>query len=635
VENSLKEKKIFEISKLKDELIAERGEELWSLLKSDSWRLRKVAEEKLIEGIKTGKIRKDEAFERIYQGLLDGEDANRRNASLEILMELIDLFSPFLLEKLKEEKNEEILKFLIDAIKMKRFEPALPYLKKFLNHPDPNLRFATIEALGSIGTSTAKESLIKRLKEGKGELSEVYAIFDALTSLGNKNIPLNPALVLKFINHPSLEPVCLKYLGVTKKVSALPYILRALTTTKKPISLKEGVKSIVRITLSTRNISKIKGLVKKNSGKLDIEEIISAFENSTDDEKLLLLYFLCLLDKEELFEKMLEIAEEIQVEIEKKALPFSFLSPDRYPVLLTSSKRGDLKLLAMKIVGMLKPEACLETCLEYLLSSDTELNRCALEVISKIKSESAFDFILKKYEELSRNLPKNLLNSALIEMGKKFPGIAIQKLSLMSEKMEEDFFSIAIELATYSRRAPQWLINKIPFFINHPSKDIREKIAVFISGSKKKELLKSLEVLKLDEDPSVRKEAYNGLFKNFRGDISHFQSAFNDPDDWVRVLAIDWSRKLPEKERIYYLSLMLKDKSPIVAERAFEILKNMNTKISVFTAGFENSDPEFLKKLFSFLLEKKGKKWVEEKFLSAVKNRKVSEAALKLFRDFC
>jgi len=634
VEDSLIEKKIFEISKLKEEQIPERGEELWSLLKSDSWRLRKVVEEKLMAGIKNGKIEKEEAFGRIYEGLMDEEDANRRNASLEMLVELIDLFSPFVLEKLKEEKNEEVLKFLIDAIKMKKFEPALPCLKKFLTHSAPNLRFAAIEALGSIGTHPAKESLIKRLKEGKSEVCEIYAIIDALTSLGNKNIPLEPALVVKFMKDPSLEPVCLRYLGATKRASALPYILRALKTTKKPISLKEGVKSIVNILLSTKNISKAKELVKRNSRTFDIEEIISAFENSNDDEKLSLLYFLCLLEREELFEKMLEIAEEIQVEVEKKALPFSFLSSDYYPALLTSSKRGDLKLLALKIVGMLKPEACLEECFTYLLTSDMELSRCALEIISKIKNETAFDFILKNYEALSKNFSKALLNATLLEMGRKFPGIAIQKLSQMGEKLEEDFFSIAIELATYSRKSPKWIIDKISFFINHPNRDIREKVAIFISKSRKKELLKSLEVLKLDEDPSVRKEAYNGLFKHFGGEISHFQSAFNDPDDWIRVLAIDWSWKLPEKERIYYLSLMLKDRSPIVSERAFEVLKKMNPKTSVFTAGFENSDPEFLRKLFSFLFEKKGKKWVEERFLLAVKNGKVSEIALKLFREF-
>ena len=629
MEEPSKEKKIFEISALKEDLIAERKEELWKLLKSDSWRLRKIAEEKLIEAIKNGKIKKEEAFEKIYKGLMDEEDANRRNASLEILIELMDLLSPFILKKLREEKNEEVLKFLIDAVKIKKFNPALPYLKRLLTHPDPNLRFAVIEALGNIGGPSAKESLIKRLK---GDTSEIYAVIDALTSLGNKKVSLNPSLVLKFIKNPSLEPVCLKYLGATRKPSALKYIFGVLKTTKKDISIKEGIKSIVKIILSTKDRAKIKE-VKRNSQSLDIKEIISAFDGSSDEEMLYLLYFLCFLDREEFFEKMLEIAEGIQMEIEKKAVPFSFLSPESYPAFLTSSKRGDLRVLAMNIAEVLEPHSCLEVCLEALLSNDIELSRAALMVISKVGNEVAFDFILKRYEELNKNLPEALLNNALLEIGKKFPGIAIRKLSSVGEKLEEDFFSIAIELATYHKKFPQWLIHKIPSFINHPNRNIREKIAVFISKSRKKHLLKLLEVLKFDEDPYVRKEAYNGLFKNFRGDISFFQSAFNDPNDWIRVLAIDYSHKLPEKERIYYLSLMLKDRSPIVSERAFEVLKNMNPPASVFISGFENPTPELLQKLFSFLVENKGKKWFEERFLSALKNGKVSDTALKLFRE--
>lgn len=630
MEEASKEKKIFELSTLKEDLLAERKEELWELLKSDSWRLRKIAEEKLIEGIKNGRIKREEAFERIYKGLMDEEDANRRNASLEILIELMDLLSPFILKKLREEKNEGVLKFLIDAVRIKKFNPAVPYLKKFLTHPDPNLRFAVIEALGNIGGASARKSLVKRLK---GDTSEIYAVIDALTSLGNKKVSLNPAVVLKFIKNPPLEPVCLKYLGATKKKSALKYIFDVLKTTKKDISIKEGIKSIVKIILSTKNRAKMIKDVRRNSHGLDINEIISAFDGSSDEEMLYLLYFLCFLNRKELFEKMLEIAEGIQMDVEKKAVPFSFLSPDSYPALLTSSRRGDLKLFAMNLAEVLETDSCLEVCLENLLSNDPELSKSALMVISKVGNEVAFDFILKRYEELTKNLPRVLLNNALLEIGKKFPTIAMRKLSSVGEKLEEDFFSIAIELAAYHKKFPQWLIHKIPSFINHPNRDIREKVAVFISKSKKKELLKFLEVLRFDEDPHVRKEAYNGIFKNFGGGVSFFQSAFNDPNDWVRVLAIDYSHKLPEKERIYYLSLMLKDKSPIVSERAFEMLKSMNPRASVFISGFENPSPEFLKKLFSFLVENKGKKWFEEKFVAALKNGKVSETALKLFKE--
>lgn len=629
MEKHSKEKKIFEISSLGEDAIAERRRELWELLKSDSWRLRKVVEERLIEAIKKGKIKRDEAFEHIYKGLMDEEDANRRNASLEIIIELMDVFSPFILKKLKGEKNPEVLKFLIDAVKIKKVKEALPYLKKFLYHPDSNLRFASIEALGSIGTPSAKESLIKKLK---GDVSEVYAVIDALTSIGNKGLSLNPNLVLKFIKNPSFEPVCLKYLGATKKSSVLKYIFDTLKATRKPLSIKEGIKSVVKILLHSKDHSKIKD-VKRYSISLDIKEVIEAFEGSSDEEMLSLLYFLCFIDREEFFEKMLEITEEIQMEFEKKALPFSFLSKDSYPALITSSKRVDLKLLAMKIAEVLEVDSCLEVYLENLLSSDTDLSKSALMVISKVGNEEAFDFILKRYEELSKNLPRSLLNSALIEIGKKFPETAIRRLSSVGEKLQEDFFLIALELASYQKKIPQWLIHKIPFFINHPNRDIREKIAVFISKSRKKELLKFLEVLRFDEDPYVRREAYNGLFKNLKEVLPYFQAAFNDTNDWVKVLAIECSDKLPEKERIYYLSLMLKDRSPIVSEKAFETLKSINAQAKGYLSGFENTEPEFLERLFSFLIEKKGRKWFEENFLSALKNGKVSNSALKVFKE--
>ncbi len=622
-----KEKKIIEISSLRDDLIVERKDELWNLLKSDSWRLRKVAEEKLIESVKNGKIKKEEAFAEIYKGLMDEEDANRRNASFEILIELMEFLSPFVLKKLKEEKNEEILKFLIEAVNIKKIESATPYLEKLLKHHNPNIRFAAIEGLGNIGTLSAKKSLLKNLK---GNTGEIYAVIDALTSLGNRGISLNPKLVLEFIKEPSLEPVCLKYLGTTKKGSAIRYIFDVLKKTKKPISIKEGIKSIVKIILSTKERSRI-NYVKNASKSLDIKEIIVAFEGSNDEERLFLLYFLCFIERKEFFEKMLEITEEIQMEVEKKAVPFSFLSSDSFPLLLNSSKKVDLKILVMRIIEVLEVDSCHEECLENLLASDTELSIASLMVIKKVGGEAAFDFIIEKYEELSKKLPRALLREALIEIGKKFPGIALKKLSSLGGKLEKDFFSIAIELATHSKKFPNWLINRISFFINHPDRDIREKIAASLSKTRKKEFLKFLEVLRFDEAPYVRKEAYNGLLKNVKDNLSYFQSAFNDPDDWIKVLAIENSHLLPRKECLYYLSLMLKDKSPIVSEKAFEKLKEMNLPTSVFLAGFENPSGEFLERLFSFLIQKKGRRWLEKKFHTALKNGRVSEAALKLF----
>lgn len=635
--DAIKERKIKEIASLSDLSITEKRKELWELLGSDSWRLRKAAQEKLMEAIKRGLISSDSAFQEIYRGLQDEENASRRNASIELLVELIDVFRPMIIERLAKERNHQVLKFLVDVAGLTRTQEAVPYLRRFLSHEDPNVRFSSIEALGHIGTPSAKNVLLRKIKTGcrKTDVAEIYAVIEALTAMGTRGVSLNPSHALKFMENSSLEPVCLRYLGATGKPAVFKHIFSVLRRTDKPISVREGIKSVVRLLLLHPHRNKLREDVKRYSAALDMGFITESFEDALDEDKLFLLRFLSFIERKEFFERMLEIAEEIDAELEKKASAFSPLSEASYPLLINSSRRANLRLLAMKMAQINKASTCLDIYLESLFDADPEIRKTALDGLMKTGNERAFDFIIEKYAELLRLFPKPLLHTALFEIGKKYPAFAMKKLSSVSEELSCDFYTLIIELATLSKRVPKWLIDKIPFFTNHPDREIREKTAIFLSKTEDRNLPKFLDVLRVDEDPYVRKEAYSGLLARAKNEqlLPIIKSALNDANEWVKVLAIEHLHRLPPKSAFSIASSMLKDRSPIVALKAFEVLKELKAPLSYFLEGFLNSEEEFLKSLFSFLSERKGSRWVEEKFLAAMREGKVSATAIRVFRS--
>jgi HEAT repeat protein len=145
---------------------------LLSALRDDSWRVRKVAVERL-----TGEVPASLAVPRLIEALSDQDNASLRNSALEALVRYGERAVPALCEAL-EFKADDVRKFSLDALGEIRSHTALSTLRSALTDPDPNVRTAAVEALGKLGGRVAFGDLL-RIAAGN-QLDLQLAALDAL-----------------------------------------------------------------------------------------------------------------------------------------------------------------------------------------------------------------------------------------------------------------------------------------------------------------------------------------------------------------------------------------------------------------------------------------------------------------------
>ena len=145
---------------------------LLSALRDDSWRVRKVAVERL-----TGEVPASLAVPRLIEALSDQDNASLRNSALEALVRYGERAVLALCEAL-EFKADDVRKFSLDALGEIRSHTALSTLRSALTDPDPNVRTAAVEALGKLGGRVAFGDLL-RIAAGN-QLDLQLAALDAL-----------------------------------------------------------------------------------------------------------------------------------------------------------------------------------------------------------------------------------------------------------------------------------------------------------------------------------------------------------------------------------------------------------------------------------------------------------------------
>jgi HEAT repeat protein len=129
--------------------------QLLSALRDDSWRVRKVAVERL-----STEVSADLAVPRLIEALSDQDDASLRNSALEALVCYGSRAVPALCEALESEAAD-LRKFALDALGEIRSQAALPSMRASLSDEDPNVRTSAIEALGKLGTPAALDDLLQ------------------------------------------------------------------------------------------------------------------------------------------------------------------------------------------------------------------------------------------------------------------------------------------------------------------------------------------------------------------------------------------------------------------------------------------------------------------------------------------
>ena len=190
---------------------------LFAVLGDSGWRVRKAVISAFL------KLECDaQIVEKLIEFLACGDDAARRNAAVEILIQLGERALPFILHKLAH-PNKESRKFIADILGEMKNRRAVPELMRSLTDPDENVQIAAVEALGKIRDPHAVESLIQLLRREDTLIQ--YAALKALQHIKDSRA-VEP--IIGLLGKKLLERAALEALSRLGDFRALNPILQAL-----------------------------------------------------------------------------------------------------------------------------------------------------------------------------------------------------------------------------------------------------------------------------------------------------------------------------------------------------------------------------------------------------------------------
>ncbi len=190
--------------------------QLLSALRDDSWRVRKVAVERL-----TMELPAALAVPSLIEALSDQDNASLRNSALEALVRFGEKAVADLCAALKSQASD-VRKFALDALGEIRSHEALPSLSAALTDQDPNVRTAAVEALGKLGSPAACEDLLRVAASGQVDLQ--LAALDAL-GRGGSHVPFDA--LQAHLNDRYLRRVAVRALGRSQGERAERAVLTA------------------------------------------------------------------------------------------------------------------------------------------------------------------------------------------------------------------------------------------------------------------------------------------------------------------------------------------------------------------------------------------------------------------------
>jgi len=126
----------------------------------------------------------DEAWQLIYAGLADADNAGRRNAALELIERLGDRLLPRVIA-LTEDASPHLRKFAVDALLARPSSSAVPALLRRVDDSDANVRGAAVEALSRVADERAVAALLRVIDfSGARDPLERLAALRGLEALG-------------------------------------------------------------------------------------------------------------------------------------------------------------------------------------------------------------------------------------------------------------------------------------------------------------------------------------------------------------------------------------------------------------------------------------------------------------------
>lgn len=588
--NSREEEKTLEqIVSLTIQDFVKEKKKLWKYFGNESWRIRKAIEEVFIKNFESGRIEKREGYEFLYRGLKDEENVHRKNASYEVMKELYKYFAKDILSALSRESEPDTLKFLVTLVGEVGDRKAVPYLKKLVEHENPNVRFAAIESLGKIGFEESVDVLYSFLNSSN--VYEVYAILEALAGIGKKGIRLKVSPIKKFIKEKLLEAPVAEYLGLTSPM-AFPLVVDILSRTESDLTVRKCVEGIINIVERSKDKRKIINELRKLINSDVLDKVISAYENAPDEEITDVCRFLGYMDKEEAIIELVNNLQELDAEDETRAVYLSFCEVDFLEKIFRYKHREMLPFV-IRMLGILDKKESEEWIIEEVKHGNKEVIVEGIRALAMVGGRRAMEFMIEESDRLISEVGEEGFRYVLKEITKREFKFFMGLVSRMTSPPAMYLKVVLAITKEQGVKPPKNMLKKFLSMFDHPDEDVRREMIAILEWLTPDKSLSIAERLIFDESPRVRRELTSFLRKRIKDDkrfTGLLERLLTDKDMWVRASAIEvLSEGSPE--RFYEMfGRFIMDQEKMVREKVLTILKDLNPEPEKLIEMFRNVD---------------------------------------------
>ncbi|MBN2381578.1 HEAT repeat domain-containing protein [bacterium] len=602
------------------QLLSSVGEEwvyehIMVMLGDPDWRIRKATIEILVHH------HTPEIIKKIIPGLRDDDNAGRRNAALDALIQI----GPAAVEHLRlliEDQDQDVRKFVVDILGEIGGRQTVPVLISFLEDEDENVRTAAVEYLGKSHDYRAIGPLLNLLKGDNFWLT--YAIIIALGEIRN---PRTIPALINMLDDEALTISVLMALGSIPTTGAVIALFPFISHTKENIG-RVALKSLVSIGenahkaffLDAEQRCLVPELFKNNKTD-ELVEILTGYLDVNDFVlKRVAIVALGWMHAYEARDKLLVCLRDNRL-VSETSEAFKAMGDHVIPFLIDNIEDEDerIRVAIVTIIGSFRALAAEKSLIRRLSDEIGHVRAAAALALKELGSEKAIPALIKL---LSDDFPdvREAAISALIRINSP-------KVLAAITPMIDDLESLCKESAVKVFCAITGLdkLDTLLFLMKDANSTIRKTVIQKLGTISGDDVLEPLLLALTDEHPDVRVAAAQALCKYDAENVFQALSrASLDKNIWVSSAAIHALGFLHHDHVVALLIDKLEDKRSIVQitaiqalarqknERVIEIVKtlfhdndvDLEVRRTTATILGEFGDPELVPVLLSALSEK-------------------------------
>lgn len=501
---------------------------LLAFLGDPSWRVRKAAVAILLSLQESATV-----IAALSAGLASSDNAGLRNSCAEALMKLGPACVPTLAHDLNT-PDPDHRKFIVEVLGAIGSSTARQVLVKHLQDPDGNVRAAVAEALGRIGGQESITALKDSLEHCGQDLMQMVYLLDALGAAKTK-FPYE--FIVPYLNQPGLDRQTYTLLALGQDPRSLPHLLDGLGKGPKAsrAAAARALANILHATDHTNLDFFQKQLSPDSPARSFLLDLLSDEDDVNVESAVRVLGYLKDPDLAPIILKACACRKMVELALENVVK----WGIDVVPILLSKIDDVDIesRVLFIEVIEVLGNEQIVDSLIEIAKSPDTRSSEAAIRVVGGLANTQYIEPLMELLRQRDGELRK-AVTMALASLGSRYP--------------DEVANAVRTTFLAGDNR-PEWLLILGTIGRN-------EDIGVVVSGVHHR-------------DPEVRWAAVEAG-RNFGIDFPEVTLIFTLTDEHPKVRASSARALCDHRSSISLDSLLasVKDRDPWVAAAALEAL---------------------------------------------------------------